>query len=474
MRLQQPIIMPPNEQFSQNTDQPQGLPIGEALLFRVVAAVGVIGTLASRMTAEALLSPTFTLTTALILTYLFITAIVLRRLQYRDELTTVNRYFGHIDAFLLGGFIASVNFSLLPLAIFFVMIQYQALSNGGLQRWIADNMAFIAGVLALVIFKTPSWPIDFQQPVSGIVLVGFAAYFCVYGYFSFARDRSLRQRLQGMENEQIQLKLRNYNMSKYLSPSLREDIFSGKSVKLETQRKKLTVFFSDIKGFSEMAEEMDGDALTALLNNYLTEMSQIALQFGGTIDKFIGDAVMVFFGDPESGGPKRDALSCAVMAIAMKKRMKELQIRWQEQGITHPLEIRMGINTGYCTVGNFGTENRLDYTLLGTEVNLASRLESAADAGEILISHETYTLIKDIVMCRDKGEIAVKGFQDPVKVYSVVDLRKNLGKDQNYFDFSTEGFSVYLDLDKIRNYDRDKALIALQNAYQRLKNKTVL
>src|SRR5690606_29169788 len=111
-----------------------------------------------------------------------------------------------------------------------------------------------------------------------------------------------------------------------------------------------------------------------------------------------------------------------------------------------------------CTVGSFGTSHYMDYTVLGTHVNLASRLETAADPGEILISHETWSLIKDVIMCRDKGEITAKGFSHPIKVYQVVDFRKDLGKHQSYFEENLEGFSMHMDLEKIKNYDREKVI----------------
>ncbi len=110
-------------------------------------------------------------------------------------------------------------------------------------------------------------------------------------------------------------------------------------------------------------------------------MSKIAVRFGGTIDKIMGDSIMVFFGDPRSRGVKNDAVSCVSMALAMKKSMAELQSRWQLQGIETPPSIRIGINSGLCRVGNFGSAFYLNYTLLGRSVNLASRLETAASAG---------------------------------------------------------------------------------------------
>ena len=222
------------------------------------------------------------------------------------------------------------------------------------------------------------------------------------------------------------LTLRTFRLSKYLSPALRKAILTGKDVRAETQEKALSIFFSDMAGFTSLAEELDPEQLTSLLNTYLTEMSEIAFRFGGTIDKVIGDSIMVFFGDPESRGVRADAITCVSMALAMKRAMEDLQKRLRAEGITNPPSLRMGINSGACKVGNFGTENRLDYTLLGRAVNLASRLESAAQSNEILISSATFDLVKDTVHCLSKGDIAIKGFAKPVEVYRVADLHKHL------------------------------------------------
>ena len=233
------------------------------------------------------------------------------------------------------------------------------------------------------------------------------------------------------------LTLRTFRLSKYLSPPLRKAILTGKDVRAETQEKALTIFFSDMEGFTQLAERLDPEQLTSLLNSYLTVMSEIAFRFGGTVDKVIGDSIMVFFGDPESRGVRSDAVRCVSMAIAMRKAMQELQLRWQAEGIEHPVGLRMGINSGVCKVGNFGTENRLDYTLLGRAVNLASRLESSADSNEILLSEDTYGLIGDSIHCIDKGQISIKGFAEPVKVYSAVDLHKHLSSDYPPRDSAT-------------------------------------
>jgi len=155
------------------------------------------------------------------------------------------------------------------------------------------------------------------------------------------------------------LTLRTFRLSKYLSPALRKAILTGKDVRAETQEKTLTIFFSDMEGFTKLAKELDPEQLTDLLNTYLTEMSEIAFRFGGTIDKVIGDSIMVFFGDPESRGIKSDAITCVSMATAMKRAMQELQVRWRADGIENPPALRMGINSGVCKVGNFGTRTAL-------------------------------------------------------------------------------------------------------------------
>jgi adenylate cyclase len=130
---------------------------------------------------------------------------------------------------------------------------------------------------------------------------------------------------------------------------------------------------------------------------------------------------MVFFGDPETRGVKEDARACVRMAIAMQKRMRELGEMWRDAGIERPLACRIGIHTGYCTVGNFGSEDRMDYTIIGGAVNLASRLEHEAPPGGILLSFETFAHVKDEIHCEEMGRITVRGLAHPVATYRVVD-----------------------------------------------------
>ena len=221
-------------------------------------------------------------------------------------------------------------------------------------------------------------------------------------------------------------------LAKYLSHQVYTSIFEGeRDVKIESYRKQLTIFFSDIQGFTELSDKVEAEELTHILNSYLNEMSNIANEHGGTIDKFIGDAIMIFFGDPETRGVKEDALACVRMALDMQSRLAELQRQWEAVGITKPLRVRMGINTGYCTVGNFGSEERMDYTIVGSDVNLAHRLETHAESNQILITQSTYALIRDEIACSAKQEIRAKGFNDPIPTYQVLGEKGESGEHVN-------------------------------------------
>jgi class 3 adenylate cyclase/PAS domain-containing protein len=263
-------------------------------------------------------------------------------------------------------------------------------------------------------------------------------------------------------------------LSKYLSPQLYKSIFSGeKNVEVASQRKKLTIFFSDIAGFTETTDLLESEELTSLLNQYLREMSSIALEYGATIDKFIGDAIMLFFGDPETRGVKEDAIACVKMAIAMQQRMRDLQAAWREGGQEHVFQLRIGINTGYCTVGNFGSDDRVDYTIIGNEVNLAARLQSHADLGGILLAHETYSLVKDTVLAEETGTITVKGFAKPVRTHRVVGLHDGAGIQGRVIRQEQDGMLLIIDQHKLTGKGRAEAIRALQEAVGQLTDKQV-
>jgi class 3 adenylate cyclase len=251
-------------------------------------------------------------------------------------------------------------------------------------------------------------------------------------------------------------------LSKYLSPQIYHSIFTGaQNVEIASSRKKLTIFFSDVVNFTETTDKLESEDLTQLLNRYLTEMSNIALAHGATIDKYIGDAIMVFFGDPESRGVKEDARACVRMAVAMLKRLRELQAEWQELGAEKPFKVRIGINTGYVTVGNFGSQDRMDYTIIGSTVNLTARLQSHADVDGILLGHETYSLVKDEVAAEERAPIKVKGFAEPIRCYKVLGLYDDLASEGAVIREEADGFKLLLDLNKRGRAEAIKTLEAI-------------
>jgi class 3 adenylate cyclase len=256
-------------------------------------------------------------------------------------------------------------------------------------------------------------------------------------------------------------------LSKYLSPQIYQSIFRGEqNVEISSKRKKLTICFSDIAGFTETTDNLESEELTNVLNHYLTEMSVIALQYGATIDKFIGDAILLFFGDPESKGVAEDAKACVMMAIAMQRRMRELEQEWRKRGLLRPFRIRMGIATGFCTVGNFGSRDRMDYTIIGNEVNLAARLQAAAEPGSILLSHETNALVDGLILTEEQPPITVKGFPKPISGYKLVGTYEDLVKAGRVVLEERDGLHVLVDLTK---QEKSDVIEILQGILTRLR-----
>lgn len=261
-------------------------------------------------------------------------------------------------------------------------------------------------------------------------------------------------------------------LSHYLSAQIYESIFNGSmDVKIQTERKKLTIFFSDIKDFTELTEKLQPEEITALINEYFSEMSAIALRHGGTIDKFIGDAILIFFGDPTSRGYAEDAQACVRMAIDMQIRIAELNVKWRQQGAEDIFRVRMGINTGYCNVGNFGSNQRMDYTILGAEANLAARLQSIASAGRIVISYETYALVSTMVAARRMPSTSMKGLSREVVPYEIEGLLGADGVPSTIFAEHVSGLDLYMNLDRIDANAVERLRGVLENVIVALDKK---
>lgn len=327
-----------------------------------------------------------------------------------------------------------------------------------------------------------------------IFIFGFGAYFehtsaeltvlsflCLITYFGVGIIyQSRRIRYIHTKREYYYNQMNRYmefanQLSRYAPLQLWQSIMKGESeAKIEYKRKKMTVFFSDIQGFTELSETLIPDDLAYLLNDYLSHMTEIAKQYEGTVDKFMGDAILIFFGDPNTQGVEQDAKTCVEMAMVMRQQMKLLRERWIKMGYP-PLHIRMGISTGYCHVGNYGAAHRMAYTIVGRDANLAARLQSAAAVDEILISDDTYNLIKNDYLCAPKSPIYLKGIQGPVRTWQVMEKYTSQKTDyQRWFDYEYKGFHLLLNLDEVQNFEYPELITVLDKMIKRIQTQQKL
>jgi len=237
----------------------------------------------------------------------------------------------------------------------------------------------------------------------------------------------VEERTWELEQEKETVAKAHKVLAKYVPVQLTERILADEIGDVwDYSRKRLTMFFSDIKDFTNITELMEPEDMANLLNEYLSEMYEIANEFGGVVANVKGDELFIFFGAPEKRDDRDNALRCVRMAVAMQRRMGELKEKWYNEGMAQALQIRCGINTGMVNVGGFGSKNRKDFTAFGMHVNLASRLEGICDPGGILVSHSTWALAKDDFSFENRGEVAVKGFSHPVLAHNLV-LREEPG-----------------------------------------------
>lgn len=209
--------------------------------------------------------------------------------------------------------------------------------------------------------------------------------------------------------------------SKYVTKSVVDRIMANEGgLKLGGEKKEVTVFFSDIRGFTPMSEQLRPEEVVSLLNEYFTEMVKIIFKYEGTLDKFMGDAIMAVFGAPVD--VPNHAEHAVLAALEMSEKMKLLRAKWRSEG-KKEVNIGIGINTGEVVVGNLGSNERMEYTAIGDNVNLAQRLESVAEGGQILISSATYERVKGKVTARVLEPIKLKGKAEKVVPYEVVGLR---------------------------------------------------
>lgn len=306
--------------------------------------------------------------------------------------------------------------------------------------------------------------------VSGLGLYALAEI-----YFQQMLTRIQHSQLEAARQQSARYLNMADKIARYAPAQVWQSIARGeRDVKIDNKRKKLTVFFSDIQGFTQLSERLSPDDLAAMLNDYLEKMTEIAKRYGGTIDKFIGDALVIFYGDPETLGARQDALSCIAMAIAMRRQIKLLRQQWQAIGMDG-LHVRMGVSSGYSHVGNFGSTTRMNYTIIGRDTNLAARLQAAAKPDQILISHDTYLLIRDQVHCQEVAVLELKGMDKPIQTWEVVDFHRNVGMShqlKRWTEFDFDGFNLQMDMDEVKEHEREQILIALRNAEHNLMKQT--
>lgn len=253
-------------------------------------------------------------------------------------------------------------------------------------------------------------------------------------------------------------------LARYLPPAVHRVAFEQESGTVSgSHRRWLTVCFADLAGFTALTDVAESEEVVAMLDDFYTAMAEAALARGGTLDKFIGDAVMVFFGEPGSQGRDKDAQACIAMAADMQARFARLRQRWLGGGISRDLGLRIGVHSGWCTVGSFGKAARMEYTVIGATVNAASRLESAAVPGQILLSRNTWLLLgREVHQCRRLGPITAKGFAAPIDVFeytSATEAREPLR-------WQGDGFTVQMDPEAADPVQIRRALAEAQRALE--------
>jgi adenylate cyclase len=207
---------------------------------------------------------------------------------------------------------------------------------------------------------------------------------------------------------------------KYVSPVVIESLIKNPDqLNLGGEKRDITIFFSDIRGFTPISEKLDPEALVSLLNEYLTEMSSIIIKNNGLVDKYMGDAIMAFWGAPIDQ-PNHAELACD-SSLEMMEKLRQLQKKWKKEGIPS-FDIGIGLNSGEAIVGNMGSSKRFDYTAMGDNVNLASRLEGLNKTYKtnIIISENTYKMVKDKFKVKKLGTVTVKGKKKPVVIYELL------------------------------------------------------
>ncbi len=229
--------------------------------------------------------------------------------------------------------------------------------------------------------------------------------------------RSLLDKIRG----QVDPIDRVTRLLRYFSPQIAKAVLDSDNERLfETHWREITVVFLDLRGFTSFSDSAEPEDVVGLLRSYHAEMGKLIFKFEGTLERFAGDGIMVFFNDPI---PFEDHTEKAVrMALEMRERAKELRKGWLKNG--YDLDLGVGLAAGFATLGNIGFEGRMDYGAVGNVTNLASRLCAEAKGGQILTNQQTLCKIENMVETDDLGEMQLKGIARPVAAFNILDLKE--------------------------------------------------
>jgi signal transduction histidine kinase/class 3 adenylate cyclase/DNA-binding CsgD family transcriptional regulator len=242
---------------------------------------------------------------------------------------------------------------------------------------------------------------------------------------SRAQERELERlnrQLEAKIEEQVGELIRTGELRRFFPPAVVEAVMQGQVGPPEHfERRRVTVLFADMVGFTELSDRLEPEEVSLVVNDFLREMTAVAVGHGGTVDKFIGDEVMVLYGVPSPRDPETDAWAAVQSAWAMRATVQELRARWRRRGVSRDFGVRIGLNTGYCTVGVFGSELLQSYTAIGTPINVAARLRAEAPPDGVFCGFATHALVQDRVRARAVS-LPLRGIAYPVDAYEILDV----------------------------------------------------
>lgn len=288
------------------------------------------------------------------------------------------------------------------------------LASAAILPFIALSMSFL-----YLDFKAGDLPIAMSGSLAAMQLIACNTGIFVSSVIESSNRRTFRKDLI-IDVQRVQLGESRDVIRRYVPPSVADLIIKGQTEAIDAPvRRRVTILFADIVGFTEVSELIAPEDLTALLGDYLSGMAEKVEEFGGTLTEFAGDGVMALFGAPDELSEDLQAIRAISAAREMQALMSRLNARWRPFGIERPLKMRIGINTGNVSVGSYGSRGRMTYTAIGLQTNIASRIERAAEPGSVLVSETTYQLARHAFGLEARGEVECKGLHHPVSIYSL-------------------------------------------------------